>query len=283
MPCATGQRDLAFISYSHQDVEWFKRLEILIKPYASKGHLLLWADPYIQVGARWEREIEKAIGRARIGVLLASQNFAASDFIANVELPALKAAADQGQLTLFCIPVSAVDPTILGLDAFQWARPPSEPLDLLRVPKRNQALKDLALKLVDLFHPTQETEESIGAGTSTRFVPHRPADQLARNREKPGALHGVPPIPPHFVARGAALKDLKASLFDRAEARFGISAAAGAGLHGQGGIGKTVLATALAHDRDVQQAFADGVYWVTLGQEPNLMALQVCSLGATST
>src|SRR5437763_15268876 len=36
---------------------------------------------------------------------------------------------------------------------------------------------------------------------------------------------------------------------------------------GMGGIGKSVLAQALCHDEVVQQAFPDGVIWVTAGRE----------------
>jgi predicted ATPase len=34
-----------------------------------------------------------------------------------------------------------------------------------------------------------------------------------------------------------------------------------------GGIGKTVLASALAHDPEMRQAFPDGLYWLTVGQK----------------
>jgi hypothetical protein len=40
------------------------------------------------------------------------------------------------------------------------------------------------------------------------------------------------------------------------------------------GIGKTVLAAALAHDSEVRQAFPDGIYWLSIGQKPNLLELQ---------
>jgi CO dehydrogenase nickel-insertion accessory protein CooC1 len=43
---------------------------------------------------------------------------------------------------------------------------------------------------------------------------------------------------------------------------------------GMGGIGKTVLASALAHEPEVRQAFPDGIYWLTIGQKPNLLDLQ---------
>ena len=40
-----------------------------------------------------------------------------------------------------------------------------------------------------------------------------------------------------------------------------------------GGIGKSTLAAALAHDPEVQDRFPDGVLWATLGQQPELMTL----------
>jgi hypothetical protein len=38
-------------------------------------------------------------------------------------------------------------------------------------------------------------------------------------------------------------------------------------IHGAGGFGKTVLATALCHEPEVIQAFPDGTVWVTLGEK----------------
>src|SRR5207249_6047375 len=47
-----------------------------------------------------------------------------------------------------------------------------------------------------------------------------------------------------------------------------------AGIHGMGGIGKSVLAASFALDTQVRRAFTDGVIWVPLGQQPDLVALQ---------
>ena len=51
-------------------------------------------------------------------------------------------------------------------------------------------------------------------------------------------------------------------------------AAARVGLQGMGGIGKSVLASALAHRPEVRRAFPDGIFWITLGQKPQLAELQ---------
>jgi len=48
----------------------------------------------------------------------------------------------------------------------------------------------------------------------------------------------------------------------------------GVSIQGMGGIGKSVLAAAISRDEDVRQAFPDGVFWVSLGQEPNVLSLQ---------
>lgn len=41
-------------------------------------------------------------------------------------------------------------------------------------------------------------------------------------------------------------------------------------LHGMGGLGKSAMAAAFARDKEVQNAFPDGILWVTLGKEPDL-------------
>ncbi|MBL3590139.1 MAG: TIR domain-containing protein [gamma proteobacterium endosymbiont of Lamellibrachia anaximandri] len=93
---ASRQRDLVFISYSHKDQTWLDRLRVFLKAYERKG-LKVWCDPYIEVGQRWEREIERALEDTCVGVLLISQDFIASDFIYERELPPLREGADKSE------------------------------------------------------------------------------------------------------------------------------------------------------------------------------------------
>ncbi|HEV2765378.1 MAG TPA: TIR domain-containing protein, partial [Pyrinomonadaceae bacterium] len=75
----------------------------------------------------------------------------------------------------------------------------------------------------------------------------------------------VEDLPRDFVARPGEYEQLLSLLLDRQrEEPVAITAA----LRGAGGYGKTTLARALCHDERVQEAFNEGVLWVTLGENP---------------
>lgn len=75
----------------------------------------------------------------------------------------------------------------------------------------------------------------------------------------------VEDLPADFVPRPAEFDQLLSLLLDR---QRGEPVAITAALRGAGGYGKTTLARALCHDERVQEAFNDGILWVTLGENP---------------
>ena len=99
--------------------------------------------------------------------------------------------------------------------------------------------------------------------------------QLSESLPPVGKLVAVPELPPGYRAQPERLKALRdLLLLDLQKPVVVTGAAARVGLQGMGGIGKSVLANALAHHPQVQRAFQDGIYWVTLGQQPRLEELQ---------
>ena len=89
-----------------------------------------------------------------------------------------------------------------------------------------------------------------------------------------GRLIAVPSLPPHFLHRPERLRALKeAVLADLHRPVVITSTAARVGVHGMGGIGKSVLATLLGRDFEVRRSFPDGVVWVSVGQDPTLVTL----------
>src|SRR5579863_7578399 len=76
-----------------------------------------------------------------------------------------------------------------------------------------------------------------------------------------------PPAGEHgLVGRDELLRKLKERLLTGK--RVAISA-----LNGLPGVGKTALATALAHDEEVRAHFSDGILWAGLGYEPDVLGL----------
>jgi len=93
-----------------------------------------------------------------------------------------------------------------------------------------------------------------------------------------GKLVAVPSLPPHFLAQPERLRALKDAVMADIRRPVVVTGqkAEGVrlGIHGMGGIGKSVLAAALARDHEVRRAFPDGIIWVPLGQQPSVIDRQ---------
>jgi hypothetical protein len=79
-----------FVSYAHDDLLACGRLLTQLKPVERKYGLSLWHDKRLKAGHHWSNEIEDAIGRADVFILLVSPEFVGSDYIFGTELPAIK-------------------------------------------------------------------------------------------------------------------------------------------------------------------------------------------------
>jgi hypothetical protein len=74
-------------------------------------------------------------------------------------------------------------------------------------------------------------------------------------------------LPSNYVRRQAEYDRLRTMLL---EGDRNSPVAITTSLHGPGGFGKTTLAKDLCRDPEIQEAFDDGILWVTLGERPNL-------------
>ena len=91
---------------------------------------------------------------------------------------------------------------------------------------------------------------------------------LRQPNPKLGALFAVPNLPPNFLGRPELMRRVRdALLVDLQKPQVITGADARVGMQGMGGIGKSVLAAALARNRQVRQAYPDGVVWIAAGQK----------------
>lgn len=150
----SAKRTKIFISYSHQDTEWLKMLQIYLKPLEKKGFVERWDDSKIKPGMKWRNEIKKALDAAQVAILLVSSNFLASDFITDDELPPLlKAAEQEGALILPVIlnPCKAAL-NMSGLEPFQSVNSPDNPLTGMNEHEREQIFDKLMGSLLDALN-----------------------------------------------------------------------------------------------------------------------------------
>ena len=85
-----------------------------------------------------------------------------------------------------------------------------------------------------------------------------------------GVPFQAPSLPRYFVERPEVSRELKKCLLSQETAQAGTLVVSA--IFGLGGIGKSTLATALTYDPEVQSYFPDGIFWATLGQQPDILS-----------
>jgi WD40 repeat protein len=280
---APSASPVVFVSYCSEDAEWLRRFAVMLKPEVrNRPPVMLWDDTLIGAGQVWRPELEDAICRTLVALLLVTPDFLASDFIMQTELPALEAAGAVlvPVLVRACSDWAPVD----ALRRVQWARDPGRENPVAALRKRHvdgaiaQTARAVAVAL-DRRLCASAPPTPIQAGPAARV-------QMAavERTSELGDHDGVPELPHGFVMRDE-LDELRSTLLGAGEGGLAITGGRGLGIHGQGGIGKTVLAIALARDAGVRAHFPDGVWWVTVGERQDLVGAQIdllARLGAST-
>jgi hypothetical protein len=125
----TSKKISIFISYSHSDKKWLERLQkhlkVLSKYFESVDY---WDDTKIKGGDKWKKEIEEAIAKANVAILLVSTDFLSSDFITTDELPPLLRKAEEEGTTILPLIVSPCAFTMSEISDFQAVNSPEKTL-----------------------------------------------------------------------------------------------------------------------------------------------------------
>jgi len=148
----------------------------------------------------------------------------------------------------------------VGTDAFtisRWERGVTAPGQHFR--QKLCVLFEMSAAELGLV-PQEKDERSEQASSAPTEVTHTPAPILDP---------AIPPPPAGargLVGRDDLVRHIKQQLL--AGGRVALSA-----LNGLPGVGKTALATALAHDKEVRAQFPDGILWAGLGYKPDVLGL----------
>jgi hypothetical protein len=132
-------RDQVFISYSHLDKRLHEELLLHLAPYVRSGSVTAWSDKQIAPGSKWFTEIQGALKRTRVAVLLVSPGFLASGFINDHELGPLLQEAKAGGVRILWVPLRASSYEETGFRHLQAVSPPEEPLAQMNRANRDAA------------------------------------------------------------------------------------------------------------------------------------------------
>ncbi len=244
-----------FISYNRADREWAEWIAAVIEGAGYAPFLQAW---HILPGMNFGVEMHKAASETDFTIAVLSNAFLKSEFTLSEWIGAFVSDPTGRKRKLIPVRVAKCDPTGL-LTAIVY-------IDLIGLDE-----SAAAKSLLDGLKPTGKPGGQIRFPGQTgpavlSTAPFPPS--LAR-------LHFVPDLPPHFLPRAEMLAAAKAQLLGNSSSRLAITGLGQAvGVQGMGGIGKSVLAAALARGADVRHTFPDGVVWLAVGQQPNVIELQ---------
>ena len=176
-PGGSLQRHELFISYSHKDRAFLERFWTHLSPLETQYGLQRWDDSRIQPGDIWLDEIERALARAQVALLLVSPDFLASDFIRRQELPCLFEAAQNDGLKILWVPLLPCSwKRFRQIEQYQAVIPVNKTLAEMGEVERDRALVAITDHIHDLFEQLQA--ERLAAQQAAE------AEALARQQEQ---------------------------------------------------------------------------------------------------
>jgi len=162
-------RNQVFVSYSHHDKKLMEELLVQMKPFLGSGAVgASWSDEQIAPGGDWLSEIQTALSKTSVAVLLVSPEYLASDFIKEHELGPLLNEAEAGRVKILWVMLRASAYKETLLRRYQAVEPPEKPL-----PESKTDRAKVWLRICE------EIKNAVGSSTGLAAPdgsPSRPAD-----------------------------------------------------------------------------------------------------------
>ena len=139
-----------FISYSHSDNkenQWLERLKSFLDALQEQLPLSIWEDTQIPPGADWRKSINDAVTQSAAAILLVGQEFLASRFIKEKELPKIIPPGGRNNIPLYILYVGYSPWQFSVLEPYQAFNNPDQPLESLDKPAQNKWLNDLVIAI----------------------------------------------------------------------------------------------------------------------------------------
>ena len=148
-----------FISYSHRDLKWLDQLRTHFKPLERNYNLERWDDSRIKPGDKWLAEIEQALARAAVALLLVSPDFVASDFIDRKEMPSLLDAAQNQGLAILWVPLRPISLKLFPqIEQYQALFPPERTLADMTAVEQDRTMAKISETILETIDKAKQQE-----------------------------------------------------------------------------------------------------------------------------
>ena len=139
---SSSVRDQVFVSFSPSDKSYLEDIKKHFKPFKDK--INFGGNDQVLPGQNWKEEIEEAISKTKVIILLLSADFLASDFIISNELPSLlKAAENDGARILTVILRPCLYDIIDELEDYKKMNPGNVPILSMDMMEREELYVNL--------------------------------------------------------------------------------------------------------------------------------------------
>ena len=152
-PSAPPERDLVFISYARADQangKWADRLLAQLRAVPAL-RVRAWHDSEIEAGDQWRAEIDDALARARVAVLMVGPGFFNSEFITDHEMPPLREANRLHGVRIIPLVTDFVAYDLSELADIQAFNDYNKPLESLPLFEQNQVMVNLVREVARVF------------------------------------------------------------------------------------------------------------------------------------
>jgi len=140
-----------FISYSSKDRQWAQDFA----SHFDSLNISFWYDQNIQAGRKWNDDIEEAMQKAKMAVLLISVNFMNSTYIKEKELVKLKQRYDNNEIQIIPIYISSC--LYNTVNEFKWLDEiqtlPGNKKTLKDADKKDDEICNVVRKINEILHP----------------------------------------------------------------------------------------------------------------------------------
>lgn len=261
-----------FVSYSREDKASKDALLRMLEPALESRGIDVWDDSYVKSGESWNESITAAIETIDFdfAILLVSGSYLTSNYIWQTEVPLL---VERGVKIIWVLLSDCLWGEKQLLRETQCVQDLAIDGPLDEADNTPRMLTTILRRILD-EHVGDYDRSGPQANAAMLDGPSQPTVQgeLLRPSERSGSVHGVvPALPDYYVPRTSTTEAIRDDLQVGRRPATGSKKAATVGVFGGGGAGKTLLAADLAVNHNLGRLFPDGIFWVSLGEDPDLV------------